>query len=420
VGGLAVLATALLRQEKSDEARAVLVEAAQLPESGAAAFQLAVAQRFAGLLEGAERSLRVAIAHDPSKVAPYAVLVHNIKVQESDRPLVEAMTGLVDKADLSMADRISLRFGLGKAYEDLGEYVEAMEHYDEANRLSHLDKLKGQSYDRKTHSSGIDSLMKVVSAQQVSIGLPGGSTSEAPIFVFGMIRSGTTLAEQILSRHPHVEAAGEQPFWLSRWGEAVTDDTLDPNRLASLGHEYVGQLTGVQGSKPRFTDKMPGNAMLAGLIHLALPNARLIHMRRVPIDNAISIWTTPNAGVSDGGYEKSTLAFVFREYLRLMDYWRATLPADRFLDVDYEALVANPEPQIRRMLEFCGLEWDEACLSPEKNERAVLTPSLWQVRQPIYRSSVDRYRRFEGSLGELGELLSLSHPRVARAGDAGG
>ena len=179
--------------------------------------------------------------------------------------------------------------------------------------------------------------------------------------------------------------------------------------MVQLGKEYVSELTKAGPGALRITDKMPGNYMFAGLIHLAVPNARIIHVRRSPIDTCLSIWATPNHMPHEGGNNKQDIVFVYREYLRLMDHWRSVLPPDRLFEVDYEDLVADREAVTRSMLSFCGLEWDEACLYPERNQRSVLTPSAWQVRQPVYRTSIERWRRFESCLGDFSGLFGLDH-----------
>jgi hypothetical protein len=155
----------------------------------------------------------------------------------------------------------------------------------------------------------------------------------------------------------------------------------------------------------RVTDKMPFNFLWAGLIHLAFPRATVIHCRRAAIDTALSIHQThfhPGLAFPTGGVE---LVAYFRSYRRLTDHWRRVLPADRFIEVDYEDLTHAPEPAIRRIIARCGLKWDDACLRPEQNPRVVKTPSKWQTRQPIYRDSVERWRRYEPWLGPLRALL---------------
>ena len=154
----------------------------------------------------------------------------------------------------------------------------------------------------------------------------------------------------------------------------------------------------------RITDKMPDNFLLLGLIHRVFPNATLIHCRRHPIDTALSILATDFTSPLEYASERGDLVFFYRQYERLMAHWRKVLPTDRLIEVDYEALVADPEPQTRRLLSACGLDWNDACLAPHLNTRKVETASVWQVRQPIYRTSVERWRRYEPWLGELREL----------------
>jgi len=155
----------------------------------------------------------------------------------------------------------------------------------------------------------------------------------------------------------------------------------------------------------RVVDKQPGNLILAGALHIAYPNARIIHMKRHPVDTAVSIWTTHIRTSTRFVNHKGNIAFAFHEHDRLMQHWRETIPSDRFLDVSYESLISDRERTTRQMLEFCGLTWSDSCLEPEKNKKLVITPSLWQVRQPVYRTSIDRWKNYEPWLGEFGQLL---------------
>jgi hypothetical protein len=152
---------------------------------------------------------------------------------------------------------------------------------------------------------------------------------------------------------------------------------------------------------------MPGNYLHLGMIHLIFPHARFIHCRRNPVDNCLSIYVTPNREAPDFAHNRENIVAAYEQYLRLMGHWRAVLPADRLLDIDYEELVSDPEPVARQMIDFCGLEWDDACLQPEANARVVQTPSQWQVRQPVYKSSVERWRRYEPWIAEFLRLGSL-------------
>jgi hypothetical protein len=237
------------------------------------------------------------------------------------------------------------------------------------------------------------------------------------VLIIGMPRSGTTLVEQILSMHPEVSGGGELNFWNERgavWHRSnapgngqlfVAKESVIKDFLGKAATDYLGVLREIAPEAERVTDKMPFNFLWAGLIHMAFPRAIIIHCRRTAVDTALSIHQThfdPSLAFPTGGVE---LVAYFRSYQRLIDHWRSMLPADRFLEVDYEELTRAPEPVIRRMIAACGLAWHDKCLRPESNPRAVKTPSKWQTRQPIYRSSVARWRRYEPWLGPLRALI---------------
>jgi hypothetical protein len=227
-----------------------------------------------------------------------------------------------------------------------------------------------------------------------------------PIFIVGMIRSGTTLAEQIISAHPQVVAAGEQTFWQTNLHRVFRGTELDPKEAAKLATEYLKLMRGYGPDALHGIDKMPANYVLAGVLHAIFPNARIIHMQRHPVDTCISIYTTPNVMMGAFTNNRANIVFAYRQYLKIMEHWRTVLPPDRFLEVRYEDLVLSQESETRKILEFCGLDWDEACLQPEANERSVSTPSVWQVRQPMYASSMGRWKNYEPWLGEFAELLA--------------
>ena len=367
------------------------------------ALHFAARQRPLGHIREANENLRKAIEQNPCQVPAYDALVQNERITESDRSLVDQMQYLLTSADLSPTERASLNYGLGKAHDDLREYQAAMAHYDEANRLTRLLKFGDKPFDESRYRDHVDEMIALV---QPEASVQGTTVdSDLPILIIGMMRSGTTLAEQILSSHRNVAAAGEQLFWTQNWSRFA----LGKATKVELGSEYVDSLQKFGIDSLHVTDKMPGNYMFAGLIHEAMPNARLIHIRRNPVDTCLSIWATPNHMPHEGGNHKGNIAFVYRQYLRMMEHWRRTLPQDCLLEIDYEELVSAPERITRQMLEFCGLEWDEACLRPHDNKRLVATPSAWQVRQPVYGSSVARWRRFEPWLGEFSQLLNATH-----------
>ena len=216
--------------------------------------------------------------------------------------------------------------------------------------------------------------------------------------------------------HPEVGAGGELNFWNERgaaWHRSgtagnetpfLTTESLVSEFLAKAA-DYLGVLRKIAPKAARVTDKMPFNFLWAGPIHLAFPRAIIIHCRRDAVDTALSIHQThfhSSLAFPTGGDE---LVAYFRDYQRLIEHWRSVLPADRFIEVDYEDLTGAPEPVIRRIIEACGLAWDDACLRPESNPRAVKTPSKWQTRQPIYRTSVARWKRYEPWLGPLRALV---------------
>jgi hypothetical protein len=209
------------------------------------------------------------------------------------------------------------------------------------------------------------------------------------------------LVEQILSSHPKVGGAGEQRFWPNHRPELLREGA----DFHGLGRQYVDRLQHVAPGFERVVDKMPSNYELCGPIHISLPKAKIIHMRRHPVDTCISIYTTPNRVPISFAYNRANIVFAYRQYRRLMAHWRSVLSPDAFLEVDYEAVVSDREGQVRRIAEFLELEWSDALLHHESTERNVLTPSLWQVRQPIYTSSIQRWKRYEPWLREFAELL---------------
>ena len=230
---------------------------------------------------------------------------------------------------------------------------------------------------------------------------------ETPLLIVGMPRSGTTLVEQIVSSHPAIAAGGELPFWPRRpSGPGIAEATsLTPQSAHDLSREYLALLRRIGPHASRVTDKAPFNFHRLGLIHLLLPKARIIHCRRHPVDTCLSMYFLHFSERIEFVSDKGDLAFAYRQYARLMEHWRAVLPPDRLIDVDYENLIADREAVTRRLIAFTGLDWHDACLEPERNERTVTTTSLWQARQPVYTTSVARWRRYEPWLGELRQLL---------------
>jgi tetratricopeptide (TPR) repeat protein len=344
-----------------------------------------------------------AIAIAPLLAGNYYELVRCRPVTSDDNGLLEAMQAALATPGLEAAQRLRVHLAIGKAAEDLGDYALAMQHFDAAEGVR-----RGSSpFDSGAFSIGIDRLIARSTPEWVALASERGSLDATPLLIVGMPRSGTTLVEQIVSMHPEVKAGGELNFWNERgaaWHRAAAGEN-ERQFLAKAAADYLAVLRTIAPAAARVTDKMPFNFLWAGLIHVAFPRAIILHCRRAAIDTALSIHQThfhPTLAFPTGGAE---LVAYFRSYQRLVEHWRSVLPSDRFIEVDYEELTRMPEPVTRRIIAACGLAWDDACLRPESNPRAVNTPSKWQARQPIYRTSVARWRRYEPWLGPLRELV---------------
>ena len=406
------LAQALKMEGKPEEAEKelgrLLVLAPQMARARALLGEL-LSNR--GMFEEAARHLTLAVEVFPPAFQQLTVVK---RMTEADRPLVDRMRGLAERPGLDVFPRINVHFALGKAYDDLGDYAEAMRHCEEANRL----RAMSVRLDRAALAAKYDSLVAGFTAEALqrarqALARPASPGDDLPVFIVGMPRSGTTLVEQILSSHPAVAGGGELNFWADRlrdW-DASKVGPAKADALTKAAKDYVTQLRQIGPNALRVTDKAPRNFELLWLLRLALPDARVIHCRRSPVDTCLSIFFANFSARQDYTCGRGDLVFFYRQYERLMDHWRRALPADRFSEVQYETLIANGEAETRRLVAFCGLGWDDACLAPERNGRMVKTASLWQARQPVYNTSVERWRRYEPWLGELRELL----PAAAQA-----
>ena len=366
-----------------------------------------------GLLEEAAQQLTQAVELDPSAFQQLSAVK---RMSEADRPLVDRMRVLAERRGLDEMSRVLVHFGLGKAFDDLGDFAEAMRQYQEGNRLratsARLNRAALiQRYERIIASFTAEALAR---ARQ-SLPRPAALGVDLPVFIVGMPRSGTTLVEQILSSHPAVAAGGELTFWQDRFKgwQASSIGSVEASALSSAADDYRALLRTFGPEALRVTDKAPFNYELLWLIGLVFPDARVIHCRRQPVDTCLSIFFTNFLGRQDYAWDRGDIAFFYRQYERLMDHWRRVLPAESFTEVDYETLVEVREAETRRLIAFCGLDWDDACLEPERNGRAVKTASVWQARQPVYKTSVERWRRYEPWLGELRELLPAAEAGAA-------
>lgn len=368
------------------------------------AFSLGTIGQFDATLKELERS----IAANPNQGIAYKAIAYSKRITSSDLPLVHQMEALLLNDAVATEEQVHLLYALGKSYDNLGDFERAIDFFDQANALR--DQLRTEPpFNWAVISSVIDASKKLFTHKDLQRWRHAGIESSVPILVVGMIRSGTTLIEQMLTCHPKVGGAGEQYYWGENEPGFIDHRGLrvHPARLSACAREYLEVLTTVAPGYEHVIDKNPSNFMLLGSMHLAFPNMRIIHIRRNPIDTALSIWTTPMNSRAPFASSRESIVFAYKEYLRIMNHWREVLPPDRLLDVQYEDLVAEPESHGRRMLEFCGLEWDEACLHPEANRRRIKTPSFWQARQPIYKSSTSRWKQYEPWLGAFEELREV-------------
>jgi tetratricopeptide (TPR) repeat protein len=363
-----------------------------------------------GRMEEARQALERALAFEPRNFDGYAVLSSVKKFASGDAHLTAMERLAADVESCSADDRIKLHFALGKAYRDTGDHALSFHHLLRGNALK-----RGQvSYDEQAAIENLDRITTVFTSALMRAKSGHGDSCRQPIFIVGMMRSGTTLIEQILASHPQVHGAGERSdFKLAV--EKVTGpvaypdlvSSLTPTQLDAIGANYVAGLA-EQAKGVWFTDKMPANFSYAGLIHLTLPNARIIHARRDPVDTCLSCFSTLFQHPLNYTYDLAELGRFYRAYERVMTHWRRVLPQDAMLEVQYEDVVKDIETQARRILDYCGLPWDEACLAFHKATRPVRTASVGQVRQPLYRSSVGRWQAYREQLKPL--LMALGEP----------
>ncbi len=424
-------ARALLIEDRNQEAEQMLRETLVADPRNAMAYDLLgnLLAEF-GRFDEARACFERAIAIAPLLAGSYYDLVRCRPVTRGDDGLLQGMQAALATPGLEAGQLLRLHLAIGKAAEDLGNYALAMQHCDAADAV----RRGFASFDSAAFSVEIDRLIARCTPEWIARASELGSSDATPVLILGMPRSGTTLVEQIVSMHPEVGAGGELHFWNQRGAEwhrsssagnatagietpfvptenLVSEFMISENMvsefLAKAAADYLGVLRAIAPTAARVTDKMPFNFLWAGLFHVAFPRAIIIHCRRAAIDTALSIHQTnfhPSLAFPTGGAE---LVAYFRDYQRLIDHWRSVLPADRFIEVDYEDLTRAPEPVIRRIMAACGLAWHDACLRPESNPRAVNTPSKWQARQPIYRTSVARWRRYEPWLGPLRALVDV-------------
>ena len=361
-----------------------------------------------GNLDQAAASFKNAIVASPTLAQAHYYLAH-LRSHRSTTEEIDAMRSLFDEASTSEVQQIFLAYGLGEAHHKLENYDKAFESF----ALGHRLKNNTTSFNLADQIRFFESLIDVFDMDFFDEHQASGCEDETPIFVLGMPRSGTSLTEQIIASHSSVFGAGE----LSYLPELVRESTLAaaspfPKSLSALPHEafqhfgeaYIEKLRRLSQQAIRISDTTPMNFLYVGLIAIALPNARIIHCVRSPMDTCLSIFMHPLSTPHSYAHELKNLGAYYKLYQRLMAHWHKMLPG-RIHDVMYEQMVADSDTEIRALLTHCNLPFEKACLNFHETDRTIRTPSAGQVRQPIYDSSIRRWKHYEKHLDPLLDLF---------------
>lgn len=411
---IATVSIRLLRQEEALEA---YEQAARLqPDEVRLRMSIGHVQKTLGRRADSEASYKAALAMDPGIAEAYWSLadLKNYTLADAE---VETIQRLLTSDKRGRSNEAQLHFALGKAFEQRRQYADAFAHYARGNALRRLDApFDIEEFERRT------ARIRAFFGEEFFAERAGsGNPDPAPIFIVGLPRSGSTLLEQILASHSRVEGTMELPNIINiarqfddlaaaRDGYPETVGTAPVGVLTALGSRYLEETAPLRSGRQHFTDKLPNNFSHIGLIHAILPNATIIDARRHPMDCCFSTFKQHFAEGQTFSYDLHDLGHYYRCYLSLMDHWDAVLPG-KVLHVQHEDLVRDPEANIRRLLDHCGLPFEAACLNFHQTRRSVRTASAEQVRQPIYTSSVGYWRHFEKELQPLRQALGDSLQR---------
>ena len=378
------------------------------PQNADACLTLADALEAGGRFEQARSEYLAVLAREPGNVVALSRLLGLRDQEVSERHELDAKQ-LLSSSALSETQRTLLHFGLAEYYDSRQLYDEAFAHFSAANEARH----RWYPFDSDKFSRIVDELIRAFSTQALgALPIPAVRTTRA-VFIVGMPRSGTTLVEQIIASHSQIAAGGELPTITNIATDIARTQNRYPGGIFTLGASaltrhaegYLNELTGISADALRVTDKMPFNFVHLGLIAALCPDARIIHCRRGLLDTCTSChFTTFNKHLQFAS-DLRTLGRYYLDYRRLMDHWKAVIPVP-MLEVDYERLVTDTEPMVRRLVDFCEVDWEPACAEFHRTERGIRTPSRWQVRQPIYRHAVGRWRNYEKHLAPLMDILA--------------
>lgn len=399
---LATLGSLLTNLGQRREAVECYEQAAALaPGDSRHYFNIAALQRTLGELSKAEEAFTIAIGLNPADYEAWK-LRSELRTWSVEKNHVEALEGLLHKGIDDPKGKANICYALAKELEDIGESERSF-FYLQRGARSRRDSMR---YDVERDLNTMRSIRAAFS-KELFEGRAAGCNSAEPIFVLGMPRTGTTLVERILASHSDVFAAGELPNFALQMtalvreqiknGAAARDDLVKLSTeldFTALGKAYLSSTRPFTGHTARFIDKMPLNYLYIGLIYLALPNAKIIHVQRDPMDTIYAVYKTLFVDAYPFSYRQDELAHYYVEYYRLMQHWNALLPGV-IQTVQYEGLVSDVEAESRKLVDACGLEWQAACLDFYKSDEASTTASSVQVRKPVYQSSVQKWRDHE-------------------------
>lgn len=402
-----VLAGILSREGKYDEALASVEQAVELlPDSVELLLAYGHSLRTVGRHDDAIAAYRRALDVSPGSGGPWWSLA-NLKSYTFDAADRQTMQEQLGRDDLDDDDRVRLSFAAGKAAEDSGDFDEAFASFAAGNSLRRAK----ESYDPIANQQQSDTLLDTFGSELFDVRADAASMEGTPVFIVGMPRSGTTLVEQILASHSQVDGTRELPYveqLLRRLGSSGQYPgslrEVDSGELGRHGQWYLDKTRVHREAAAYFTDKAPGNFRHIGLLAKVLPHAKFINVRRHPLDSCMGSFKQLFASGQPWSYDLFEIGEYCLDYHRIMEHWHEVLPG-AVHDVNYEDIVGDLEGQVTRILEFCGLEMEPACLTFHETERAIESASSEQVRQPLYSTAINHWRNYEAHLGELIEAL---------------
>lgn len=426
--GLASLAAVEMEFGQRDAAFALAEKAMTCNPNAQVVTKVALLYRNDGMLDTARDYFYRAIEMDPNYVTPYYYLNDLKKYTAEDKDFA-ALKRLAQNPNLPPNQKMLAAFALGKAHLDTGDADSAFRHYAEGNKLR---KDISPKYDMDIHEKYIDQIIAAFDESVVArLGnkVPALADAPQPVFIVGMPRSGSTLADQIIASHPDAVSLGEVPH-VSRAmpvfpnpdlpasfigkGPSISSEMLaklTPEMLQDFAKKYLAQSMLETTGRKYIVDKMLQNFIWTGIMLLAFPEGKVLHTRRDPVDTGLSIWTLMFTDGTYWSYDQKDIARYHLACDKLMAHWKKVFPG-RILDVVYEDMIADQEGQSRRMLAFCNIPWDDICLRFYETKRTVKTSSVEQVRRPIYTSSVKKWKKYEGYLGEMIEVLEAGGYRL--------